>query len=124
MPRKFAESFTYALRGVRFSFRSQRNLSIHLISGTAAVLLGIIFRISFIETAILVIVIGAVIVLELLNTAMEEIVNLLTLSRKMRAMVAKDVAAGAVLVACSGALVVGCLIFLPRIANLLLKGII
>jgi diacylglycerol kinase len=121
MPRKFAESLTYALRGVRFSFRSQRNLSIHVFTGTVAILLGIILQISLIEMALIVVVIGCVVVLELLNTAMEEIVNLLTLSRKIRAMVAKDVSAGAVLVACFAAVIVGCLIFLPRLFNILLK---
>lgn len=124
MPRKFAESVTNAARGIRIAFRSQRNLSIHLFTAIVAVALGIILQISLIEMTILVIVIGSVFVLELLNTAMEEIVNMLTLSRKIRAMVAKDVSAGAVLIACFAATVVGCLIFLPRLINILLKGIL
>ncbi|MCX5749024.1 MAG: diacylglycerol kinase family protein [Candidatus Saganbacteria bacterium] len=122
MPRKLARSITYALRGIRLSFRSQRNLSIHLFTGSIAFLLAIILHISVIEMVVILVVIGLVIVAEMLNTAMEEIVNLFTLSRKIRAMVAKDVAAGAVLVACSTAVVVGCMIFLHRIVNILLRG--
>ncbi len=119
MSRKLAESFANALRGLRFSYRSQRNLSIHTIAASAAVVLGLLLRISFAEMALIILLIANVIVLELLNTAIEEIVNMLTLSRKMRAMVAKDVSAAAVLVAAASSVMIGGLIFVPRIINLL-----
>ena len=122
MPRKFVESVGYAGRGLIFAFRSQRNLKIHLMAGTFAVLLGCLLQISFIEMMILILVISSVIVLELLNTAMEEIVNLMMLTRKLRAMVAKDVAAGAVLVASISSLIIACYIFLPRIIMLIFRS--
>jgi diacylglycerol kinase len=122
MPRKFAESLSNALRGLRFSYRSQRNMTLHTAAAAAAVILGLLLRISFSEMALIILLIASVIVLELLNTAIEEIVNMLTLSRKMRAMVAKDVSAAAVLVAAISAVVIGGLIFVPRIINLFIYG--
>lgn len=122
MPRKLVESFANAFRGLRFSYRSQRNLSVHTAAAVSALVLGILLRISLAEMALIVLLIANVIVLELLNTAIEEIVNMLTLSRKMRAMVAKDVSAAAVLVAAAASVVIGCLIFVPRIVNLLIGG--
>ena len=120
MPRELAESFVNAFRGLRFSYRSQRNMSMHTAAAFAAVLLGIVLRISFAEMAVIILLVASVIVLELLNTAMEEIVNMLSLSRKMRAMVAKDVSAAAVLVAAVSSVIIGGLIFVPRIITLLI----
>ncbi len=122
MPRKFAESLGYAGRGLIYAFRTQRNLKIHLAAGTFAVVLGVLLQVSFVEMMILVLVISSVVVLELLNTAMEEIVNLMMLTRKIRAMVAKDVAAGAVLVAAIASVVIGCYIFLPRLIVLVFRS--
>ncbi len=121
MPRRLIESVGNAVRGLRFSFRTQRNLSIHTAAGTAAIVLGVVLQISTVEMAIVFVVIASVFVLELLNTAIEEIVNMLSLSRKMRAMVAKDVAAAAVLMSSLASVAVGCLIFVPKIINLLIR---
>lgn len=121
MPRKFIESVANALRGLRFSLRTQRNLGIHFVFAFFAIVLGIILNISTIEMVIIIFVSSLVIVLELLNTSIEEIVNMLTLIRKMRAMVAKDVAAAAVLIASISAFLIGCLIFIPKLFNLLLR---
>lgn len=121
MPRKLIESVGNAVRGLRFSYRTQRNLSIHTFSATAAIILGVILKISTVEMAIVFLVIASVVVLELINTAIEEIVNMLSLSRKMRAMVAKDVAAAAVLMSSLASVAVGCLIFAPKIINLLIR---
>jgi diacylglycerol kinase len=93
-------------------------MSVHTAAAFAVVLLGIVLRISFAEMALIVLLVASVIVLELLNTAIEEIVNMLTLSRKMRAMVAKDVSAAAVLVAAVSSVIIGGLIFVPRIITL------
>ena len=121
MPRKFIESVGNAVRGLRFSYRTQKNLSIHTFAAVAAISLGLILRISTVEMAIVFLVIASVVVLELINTAIEEIVNMLSLTRKMRAMVAKDVAAAAVLTASLAAIAVGCLIFGPKIINLFMR---
>ncbi len=92
---------------------------IHTFAGAFVLLLAVILQVSALEMALLVLVIASVIVLELLNTAIEEIVNMLSLRRKMRAMVAKDVSAAAVLVSAMASVAIGLLVFVPRIMDLL-----
>ncbi len=121
MPRKFIESFGNALRGLIFAFRTQRNLSIHILVAISVVYIALLLQISLLEMIVLILVISLVIVLELINTAIEEVVNMLTLIRKMRAMVAKDVAAGAVLVASISSVIIGLMIFLPKIIDIYLR---
>lgn len=121
MPRRFVESVGNALRGMRFLFRTQRNVVIHFFIGTLAILLGIALSITTVEMVILIIVISSVIVLEFINTAIEEVVNMLLIHRKMRAMVAKDIAAAAVLTSSITAAIVGIMIFVPRIANMIVR---
>ncbi len=124
MPRKFYESVRYAWRGIRFSFRTQRNLAIHAFVAVIAVLLAVILNFNMIEMSIVLMVIASVIVLELVNTAMEEIVNMMTIQRKLRAMVAKDVSAAAVLVAVSAAVAIGCVLYLPKLFSFLMKALL
>lgn len=119
MPRKFYESVGHALRGLLYSIRSQRNFNVHIFLGFCAVVLGFILKISFIEWAVLLLAITLVIIVELLNTAIEEVVNMLALMRKMRAKVAKDVSAAAVLIAAGTALCIGVFIFIPKIIGIL-----
>lgn len=120
MQKRLVDSFGYAFRGLRYAFRTQRNIKIHSVFAVFAITLGIVLQISRTEMSIIVLLISTIIVLELLNTVIEEIVNMLTLSRKIRAMVTKDVAAAAVLVAATSSVVIGALIFLPRIYNFFL----
>ena len=121
MPRKFVESMGNALRGMRFLFRTQRNVVIHFFFGILAILVGIALSITTVEMIILILVISSVIVLEFVNTAIEEVVNMLLIHRKMRAMVAKDIAAAAVLISSITAVIVGILIFAPRIADMIVR---
>ncbi len=81
-------------------------------------MLGIYFRINRYEMSILGMVILLVISSEMINTAIEEMVNLITSERKKEAKIAKDVAAGMVLVAAVGAAIIGSLIFTPYVLKL------
>jgi diacylglycerol kinase len=72
------------------------------------------FRVSLIELAILIVAIFGVIVAEMVNTAIEELVNILSPGHRQEAALAKNVAAAAVLLAAIGAVAVGCIIFIPR----------
>lgn len=119
MARQFIESAGYAVTGIRFAFRTQRNMWIHLFIALFAVFLSVMLQLSATEASIVMLVIATVFILELMNTAMEEVINMLHITRKMRAMVAKDVSAAAVLVASVAAVVIGCLIFIPKIAALM-----
>jgi diacylglycerol kinase (ATP) len=109
-------SFKYAGQGVVYAFRTQRNFRIHLLIGAIALGLGIYLQISAIAYAVISLTICLVLVLELLNTALEAVVDL-TVGREFHqlAKIAKDCAAGAVLIAAITALVVAGVLLIPRI---------
>ena len=115
MPRKFIKSFKYARAGAKHALRTQRNLWIHFFIGLAVLGVAIWFKVSLIELAILLVAIFGVIVAEMVNTSLEELVNILSPGHREEAALAKNVAAAAVLLAAAGAVVVGCLIFIPRL---------
>ncbi|MBD2188785.1 diacylglycerol kinase family protein [Pseudanabaena sp. FACHB-723] len=109
-------SFKYAGQGVSYAFRTQRNFRIHLIIGAIALSLSLFFQISAVAFAIISLTSALVLVLELLNTALEAVVDL-TVGREFHqlAKIAKDCAAGAVLVAALAALLIACVLLLPHI---------
>ena len=107
-------SFKYAWAGVRYAFATQRNFRIHTFIGILAVSLGILLKISAIEMAVIAMTCAIVMVLELLNTAIEAVVDL-TVKQTYHelAKIAKDCAAGAVLISAMAALAVAAFILLP-----------
>lgn len=106
------DSFRYALNGILLSFKSQRHLRIHFTVAVLALLVGFILRLPRVELAVLVASISLVILAELFNTSLETVVDLVTMDYHPLAKVAKDVAAGAVMVATMNAVLVGLLLFL------------
>ena len=106
------ESIGFGLAGIWYVLRTQRNAWIHGLATIAAVGLGFWLRISKTEWALLVIAISIVWLAELINTALEAIMDLVSPESHPLAKVAKDVAAGAVLLASISAFVLGLLIFL------------
>ncbi|MFN3650569.1 MAG: diacylglycerol kinase [Armatimonadota bacterium] len=107
-----SESFRYALNGVLLSFKSQRQLRAHFILALLALFAGFVWQLSRTELAILTCTIFLVIMAELFNTAVETVVDLVTPDYHPLAKIAKDVAAGAVLVVSINAVLVGMLLFL------------
>lgn len=107
-------SFRYAWAGVYYAFRTQRNFRIHTAIAVVAVGLGFGLQISTVEMAIVGLTCALVMVLELLNTALESVVDL-TVEKNYHelAKIAKDCAAGAVLVAAIASVFVASLILLP-----------
>lgn len=112
-------SFKYAIEGIKTALKDQPNFKIHLLLALAAIILSFVFNIGQIEWLIVILTIGIVISLELTNTAIEEVVNSFTDQVHPSAKKAKDVAAGAVLIASILAICVGCIIFLPHLIKLL-----
>jgi diacylglycerol kinase len=110
---KIGRSFYFAFAGLHYLFRTQRNARIHLALGAAACGLAGWLRISRMEWGLLVLAIAAVIILEGLNTAMEAVVDLASPDLHPLAKVAKDLAAGMVLVASVASVVIGLLILGP-----------
>ena len=107
----FFESFKYALKGMRSSIDEQRNLKVQSVVAIITIGAGFYFRITAIEWCVILLVIGFVMGLEMVNSAVESLVDLVTKERKPLAGKAKDVAAGAVLFASIIAVVIGVLIF-------------
>ncbi|HEU5014570.1 MAG TPA: diacylglycerol kinase family protein [Roseiflexaceae bacterium] len=108
-------SFRYAFEGIVYLFRTQRNAQIHAAVSFSIVLLGAAFQISQSEWLAIVLAIMIVIGAEGANTAIEAVVDLVSPSYHPLAKIAKDVAAGTVLLAALGAVVIGMIIFLPRL---------
>lgn len=116
--KSLSKSFGYALEGFLHTLRYNRNLRIHLAIALAVVILSIFFRINKYEMSILGVAILLVISSEMINTSIEEMVNLITQEHRKEAKIAKDVAAGMVLVASMGSVIIGLLIFTPYIFKL------
>ncbi len=109
------ESFKHAFDGLNFALKTVSNLKIHLVFALLVICGGFFFKIKPFEWLTCLIFIALVISLELINTAIEEAVNLSTLEINIRAKHAKDVAAGAVLFSAIIAFIVGIVIFLPKV---------
>lgn len=103
----------HALAGLAFAYRSQRNLRIQAALGLCAGITASLLPLGPMALAFLVLVIGAVLAAELLNTALEAAVDLASPTLHPLAKTAKDVAAGAVLLLSLAALAIGALLFLP-----------
>lgn len=115
---RLKKSFRYAISGVSHAFKTEQNLLIHFLIAFFVIILSFILRISTFEMAILGITMLVVIVTEMINTAIEYVIDLITTEHKEEAKNAKDVAAGMVLVMAIGAIIIGILIFTPHIVRL------
>ena len=102
----------FAGRGVGFCIRHERNFRVHMAVAAYVLLLAPYFSLSRGEWAALLAVVALVLAAEAVNTAVEQVVNLASPRRRTRARVAKDVAAGAVLLCAAGALAAGLFLFL------------
>ena len=109
------KSFRFAANGLKIAFTKGRNFQIQVILGVAAIVLAIILKITSLEWLALILIIASVLILELINTAIEEIVNMVSPEIQPRAKIAKDVSAGAVLIASVAAVCMGAFLFLPKI---------
>lgn len=118
--KKLINSFKYAIQGIKSAFKTEQNLKIHFIVTVIVIFLGILLKIGYTEWAICFLLFGFVITAELLNTAIEVTVDLAMPQKNDKAKLAKDIAAGAVLVSSIIAVLVGIVIFLPKIVNLFL----
>lgn len=114
-------SFKYAAEGVWFAFTNNQNLQIHVAIAILVILMSIVFRINGFEMGILGVIILLVIAAEMINTSIEEMVDLITTEHRQEAKIAKDVAAGMVLVTSIGSIIVGILVFLPHILRMFNK---
>ena len=112
------QSFRFAFAGLAYCFRTQRNFRIHIAIGLLAVLAGVLLGLTWPEWAVIALLIVLVLAAEMVNTMVESLVDLVTTEYHPLAKVAKDVAAGIVLLTALGAIVVGLLIFGPKLLAL------
>ncbi|MBL6964469.1 MAG: diacylglycerol kinase family protein [Bacteroidetes bacterium] len=114
------KSFVYAHQGIIFLFKSQGNVIIHSIAAALAILMGILLKISMLEWCLIFFAIGFVFVTEAINTAIEQFIDFISPSYNVSAGKAKDLAAGAVLFSAVTALIVGLIIFVPKLVDLII----
>jgi len=112
------KSFIYAFEGIFYALRDNQNLRIHFIVAIIVMFAGLFFRVNRFEMGIIGIMILLVIMAEMINTAIEEMVNLIVSEHRQQAKIAKDVAAGMVLVAVAGSVISGIFIFAPYVVKL------
>lgn len=120
--RSLRQSFGYAWDGVIEAIQNEPNFRIHLVLATLALGFAYVLNFRRDEWLILLFTIAFVLILELINTSVEAIVDLVSPKRRNKAKVAKDVSAAAVLLASLVAVVVGGVLFLPKLVVLLPQG--
>lgn len=109
--RKFLDSLRYAIEGLEYCVKTQRNMRIHLAIAAITAIFCVVLRITRVELVIIIISTSMVFICEVINTAVEKAVDTATQEYHPIAKISKDVAAGAVLVAVLNSVLVGFLVF-------------
>lgn len=110
-----AKSFNHAFRGIGVIFKTQHNAWVHAVVGGVVIILGFVYKLNEAEWGLIILAITSVIVAEGFNTALEIDIDLTSPDEHPYARDTKDVAAGAVLLTVIGAVIVGLVIFVPKI---------
>lgn len=113
--RKRASSFYYAADGIVRFFRTEHNAWVHLAATIGVGILGFIYGVTSLETVLLVFSIGFVWAAEIFNTCIEKIMDFISTEKRPEIRVIKDMSAGAVLIAAITALIIGLIVFVPKI---------
>ena len=109
------KSFYYAFSGIKLGFIQERNMQVHFFIMAFVIIFGILLKISLTEWMICIILFGFVIALEYVNKAIESTVDVATTKYHPKAKIAKDTSAAAVLIAALISVIVGLMIFVPKI---------
>lgn len=120
--KKLINSFKYAGEGFLSSFRTERNMKIHIVIMLLVILAGILLKIDKLDWIICIICFALVIAGEMFNTAIETVVNMAMPHKNELAKIAKDISAGAVLILAIGSAIIGMMIFIPKLLNLKIYG--
>ena len=117
--KSFIKAAKYSLEGILYFIKDGRNIKIQIVAAILVVIAAIILKVSAIEMAILGLTIFLVFAFEVMNTSIDKLANLYTMEYNLKVKVIKDTAAGAVSLVALGAVVVGVIIFGPKILALL-----
>jgi diacylglycerol kinase len=110
-------SFGYAFKGFKAAY-TERNFKLHLVSASLAIITGFISQLSVVQWCIILICIAGVLTLELINTAIEHLVNLVSPEYNETAGKVKDISAAAVLCFSIASFIIALIIFIPRLYTL------
>lgn len=113
--RRFFKSFGYAFSGIAYAFKTQLNFKLHIIALLLVAAAGWYLEVTTQESLWLIMAVGIVFITELVNTAIEVLVDFISPSHHEKAKIVKDVSAAAVLFAAFIALIIGMIIFIPKI---------
>lgn len=111
-------SFRHAIEGIATAFQEHPNFRIHTVTGVVVIMTGFALRVTPTEFLILIFTINLMFIVEMVNTSVEEITNLVTIKWAKQAKIAKDVAAGMALLTAISSIVVGIIIFGPYLIAL------
>lgn len=117
--KRLRKSFGYAFKGIDDVIEHEPNMKIHVVVAILVVIMGFILKVSTIEWIILVLLIGAVLAAETINTTIENLVDMYTKEYDEKAKIVKDTAAGTVLILAITSAIIGLIIFVPKIIYLL-----
>ncbi len=120
--KRWIRSANFAIEGILHGTKTQRHLRYHLFSASAVLILSYVLGVSRNDFLVLSLAVIVVLLAELFNTAIEAVVDMLSPERSQKAKIAKDVAAGAVLITAFGAAVIGYIVLLPYIRDSFERG--
>ncbi len=112
-------SFKYAFRGLKEVIRTERNAKVHLLMAFLALIASIVLKISLVEFLFVLISIVLVIFAEIINTAIEKTLNLISQENNHAIQLTKDMMAAAVLLTAIGAVIVALVVFVPRLYEII-----
>ncbi|OXT06329.1 diacylglycerol kinase [Thermoanaerobacterium thermosaccharolyticum] len=113
--KKLIDSFNYAIEGIIYTFKTEKNMKIHFAAAILVLILSLFYNFSKLEMIAIIVTISLVLMAEMINTAVETIVDLITDEYHVLAKIAKDIAAGAVLITALNAIFVAYLLFFNRL---------
>jgi len=117
--RRLRKSFSCAIAGLIYCIKNEKNMKIHILATIIAVIVALVVKLNYTEWGLLILTIFMVLVAETINTAVEKTVDLVTTEYHPLAKTAKNLAAGAVLLAAIGSLLMAVVIFGPHITIIL-----
>ncbi len=112
---RFKKSFRFAVHGLRYAFQNERNFRIESAIALGILILAFVLELSLLEKSVLLVMCAVVLGMELANTALERVIDMLKPRVHPYARIVKDVMAGAVLLVSFVAVLIGVLIFLPHL---------
>lgn len=116
--KRFLNTFKYSYQGLKYAYTNEQSMFIHAISSLVAILLAIVFKVGIVEWSITVLFIGLSAALELLNTAIEAVCDMVTKEYNELAKIAKDTASASVFVIAFVAFAVSLIVYIPKILAL------